>query len=172
MIKLVADVKRAVAAIRNLDSEVAKYPALAARLAQAHAYYVADDLTPTPSFGFSKIVGVQDANGPISGPTYVKNSKMLSGTDTERTLAQWFEEVRYGTPHYQTLFSSLTAWLGQYGKIPRQGSKQKLRLMVLKPQHRPKSMVSSASDQAWLDLLIAAAAKLPPQQRQQLRASL
>ena len=167
MTKIVQSADDAIAAIRVLNAELAKSPELAARLGQAHAYYVLDEDDPEPVFGFSKFVGYKK----LTAASYLQHYKDLTGINTEHALREWFEEVRYASPQYNSLLKKLSAWMERYGKRPRQGASQKLRLMVLKPQFRPTS-AAPASDRHLLDLLIAVAAQLSSHQRLELRAAL
>jgi hypothetical protein len=163
----VRTVDQAVSAIKKLNQELPGCPGLAARLGQAHAYYVLNEDDNQPIFGFSKFVGYQN----LTGESYLREYKKLTGINTEHALAEWFEEVRYGSPQYRILLDKLSDWMASYGKRPRQGASQKLRLMVLKPEFRAEAEPSS-DDRDLLNLLIAVAGQLPLQQRLELRAAL
>ncbi len=167
MTTIAQSAKDAICAIRTLDQELRGSPELAARLGQAHAYYVLDENEEEPMFGFSKFVGYKG----LTARSYLRDAKTLTGINTEHALAAWFEEVRYGSPLYKRLLEKLTEWMGQYGKRPRQGSQQKLRLMVLKPEYREDTGPPEA-DRRLLELLMAVADLLPGNQRLELRAAL
>lgn len=168
MTKIVQSAADAVAAIIALNEEIEKSPELASRLGQAHAYYVINEQDDNPLFGFSKFVGYKG----LSAETYLRDAKeKLTGINTEHALAEWFEEVRYGTSHYNQLLDKLTLWLARFGKRPRQGKSQKLRLMVLKPEYRSDQSAEPANDDL-LKLLIAVADHLTVAQRLELRNAL
>lgn len=166
MPKLVQSADEAVAAIRTLNSEIADHPELAARLGQAHAFYVIEDKGRRPLFGFSKFVGYAG----LTGPGYLDAYKELDGRNTEHALSTWFEEVRYGSPEYQRLLGHLADWMAQYGKHPRNGRAQKTRIMVLRPGLI--TALPGADDRRLLDLLFAVSDLLPAHQRHELRARL
>jgi hypothetical protein len=166
MTSIVQSADEAVQAIRVLNQELPRSAELAARLGQAHAYYVLNE-DEEPLFGFSKFVGYKG----LTAESYLRNYRDLTGINTEHALAAWFEEVRHGSPQYNLLINKLSVWMGQYGKRPRQGASQKVRLMVLKPQFR-KDAISSDEDRSLLKLLIAVAGQLPTHQRLELRAAL
>lgn len=157
----------AVSAIRVFNNELKASPALAARLGQAHAFYVLDEDQDEPMFGFSKFVGYKG----LTAPTYLRDAKNLTGINTEHALAAWFEEVRCGSPLYDRLLTKLTDWMARYGKRPRSGEQQKLRLMILKPEYREDDGPAE-DDRKLLELLIAVADLLPSRQRLELRAAL
>lgn len=167
MTKIAQSADDAISAIKALNQELRASPELAARLGQAHAYYVLDEDRDEPMFGFSKFVGYKG----LTAPTYLRDAKNLTGINTEHALAGWFEEVRYGSPLYKHLLTKLTDWMGQYGKRPREGKQQKLRLMVLKPECRGDNPPAE-DDRKLLELLIAVADLLPGYQRLELRAAL
>ena len=157
----------AVAGIKALNSELPKSADLAARLGQAHAFYVIDEDDKEPLFGFSKFVGYQS----LTAETYLRDYKELTGINTEHALSQWFDEVPYNSVLYKALFSKLCAWMAEYGKRPRQGNSQKLRLMILKPECRYQ--YSRPDDRRdLLNLLIAVANQLPSALRMELKATL
>tara|TARA_R110002072_G_scaffold301584_1_gene481644 strand:- start:307 stop:807 length:501 start_codon:yes stop_codon:yes gene_type:complete len=166
MPKLVSKLDSVVAGIKTLNKHVSNNRELANRLGHAHAFYVLEEGSKS-LFGFSKFVGYEN----MSPETYLRDYKQLDGRNTELRLSTWFEEVRYGSPAYEELRENLTDWLAQYGKRPREGKNQKVRLMVLRPEFRmlkgePKE------DRRLLDLMLAVADILPADQRHELRAAL
>ena len=164
---LVTSPQKAVEAIRTLNGILPSEPNLADRLGQVHAFYVIDGDDAEPLFGFSKFVGYDD----LSAEYYLRNYKNLNGRNTEHALSKWFEELRFGSPAYNAMYGKLSAWLGQYGKKPREGNSQKARLMVLRSEFRePKT--SEEHDRKLLDLLKAVVELLPVDQRHELRAVL
>ena len=167
MAQIVQSPDEAMQAIRLLNQELPHSPELAGRLGQAHAYYVLDEDSREPLFGFSKFVGYKA----LTAKSYLRDYKNLTGINTEHALSAWFEEVRHGSSQYNELIQKLSTWMGQYGKRPRQGASQKLRLMVLKPQFRTP-VAASDGDRDLLKLLIAVAGQLPTHQRLELRAAL
>lgn len=167
MSRLVGNVADALAGIRKLNDWVSEYPDLAERLGQAHAYYVLEQPDDEPLFGFSKFVGYLD----MTPERYLRDYKKLDGRNTEFALSHWFEEVKPGSPTYKALHAKLSDWLAEYGKRPRGGSSQQVRLMVLRPEFREPDQ-SRAEDRRLLDLLIAVADTLPASQRHELRAAL
>ena len=120
-----------------------------------------------PLFGFSKFVGYDG----LSPEEYLNDYKSLDGRNTEIALEKWFEELRYGSPAYVKLFKQLTEWLEHYGKRPRSGETQKVRLMVVRPEFRDVDP-SKGEDRRLLDLMITVADMLPHSQRHELRAAL
>jgi len=166
MPNLVNKLDSALDAIRKLNENLHEYPELADRLGQAHAFYVLED-GGKPLFGFSKFVGYEG----LTPEAYLRDYKSLDGRNTEHALSKWFEELRFGTPAYEELFTQLTDWLAEFGKCPRGGASQKVRLMVLRPEFR-KSTSKADEDRRLLDLLLAVADLLPANQRLELRAAL
>ena len=150
--------------IRRLAPEFEQNPRFAGRLGQAHAFYVDDRNPDRPLFGFSKAVGYVG----LDAKTYLKNAKVLDGRNTEWILKDFFDEVRPGSPDYRRLHGQLSDWLAMFGKTPRKG----VRLMVVKPEHRPRNAADPDADRRLLDLMIAVADLLPTDQRHELRARL
>lgn len=167
MFKLVTTLDAALAGITRLNDSLDKHPELADRLGQAHAYYVLEGSDEEPLFGFSKFVGYEQ----MTAEMYLRDYKILDGRNTEHALSKWFEEVRPGSPAYKELFAQLSDWLAQYGKRPRGGKSQQVRLMVVRPEFRGRSETAK-EDRRLLDLLIAVADSLPTNQRHELRAAL
>ena len=166
MRKLVNSLEAVVAGIEHLNSELPNYPRLADRLGQAHAFYVLERDGREPKFGFSKFVGYDSLH-----PTdYLRDYKALDGRNTEHALKPWFEEVTPGTTAYKRLFDKLSDWLASYGKKPRGGSQQQVRIMVVRPEMRSPSAISE--DRRLLELLVAVADLLPTKQRLELRSAL
>jgi hypothetical protein len=166
MPNLVTRLDSALDAIRTLNENLHQHSELADRLGQAHAFYVLDD-GDKPLFGFSKFVGYEG----LTPEDYLRDYKSLDGRNTEHALSKWFEELRFGTPAYEELFEQLTDWLAEFGKRPRGGESQKVRLMVLRPEHR-KTISQADEDRRLLDLMLAVADLLPSNQRLELRAAL
>ncbi len=164
MPKLVSNHEQVLKAIRLLNQSLEIDPILADRLGQAHAFYVDYDDGGEPLFGFSKFVGYAD----LSPQAYIRQYKSLDGRNTEHALAPWFDEVSPGSKLYAELYGKLASWMGRYGKRPRGGKTQHLRIMVVKPEY--KSPAREADDRALLDLLIKVVGMLPTHQRQELRA--
>ena len=154
-------------AIKNLNDNLPNHPDLAERLGQAHAYYILERENEKPLFGFSKFVGYKG----LSPEEYLSDYKSLDGRNTEHALAPWFEELKHGSPAYKKFFEELTEWLAHYGKRPRGGEKQKVRLMVLRPEFCDTDR-SEKEDRKLLDLMISVADLLPASQRHELRAAL
>lgn len=167
MTDLVTTVTDALKAIRHLNESLPNHTELAERLGQAHAYYILERENEKPLFGFSKFVGYAG----LSPEKYLKEYKSLDGRNTEHALAPWFEELKHGSPTYQKFFEELTEWLAHYGKRPRGGEKQKVRLMVLRPEFSETGN-SGKEDRRLLDLIISVADLLPARQRHELRAAL
>lgn len=167
MVALVSSLEDVVDAIKALNLALPDTPGLASRLGQAHAFYVIDDDGPNPQFGFSKFVGYRN----LPPAKYLKDYKALDGRNTEFALSEWFDEVREGSPLYRDLFAKLSNWMASYGKRPRGGSKQKLRIMILRPEYRGDDS-SLPNDRKLLELLIAVADMLPGAQRLELRSTL
>jgi len=167
MRNLVCDLQSVLASIVRLNNSLPNHPELAERLGQAHAFYVLEKDDGEPLFGFSKFVGYDT----LSPEEYLSEYKSLDGRNTEHALAKWFEELRYGSPVYEALFEKLAEWMAQYGKRPREGETQKVRLMVIRPEYRNVSS-SRDEDRRLLDLMIAVADMLPLKQRHELRAAL
>jgi hypothetical protein len=167
MSKLVTNLDSAVAGIEGMDGALKECPDLAERLGQAHAFYVHERPNGELRFGFSKFVGYQD----MTPERYLRDYKELDGRNTEHALSTWFEEVRPQSRAYRELFDRLSDWLAGYGKRPRGGTSQQVRLMVVRPEYR-ESTDETTDDRKLLDLLIAVADTLPTRQRHELRASL
>lgn len=165
--KLVSSLDNARKAIVRLNRELPDYPELADRLGLAHAFYALENGGDVPLFGFSKFVGY-DA---LTPKAYLKNSSELDGRNTEHALKTWFEEVTPDTPEYRRLYDHLETWLATYGKRPRNGKNQKVRIMVVKPEFR-EDADAAREDRRLLDLMLAVADLLPATQRHQLRAAL
>lgn len=168
MFKLARTHTEVLEAIRLLNSEIKNYPDLASRLGQAHAYYVAEEEIDKPMFGFSKFVGYSK----MTPKQYLENYKALNGLNTEHALSEWFEEIKLNSPHYNLMYAKLSDWLDQFGKKPRRGLNQQVRLMVLKPNLRENQRYATTDDDALLALLIKVAERLPLKQRLQLREAL
>lgn len=166
MEKLVGSLEAALAGIEQLNRELPHYPELVDRLGQAHAFYVLEREGCEPLFGFSKKVGYER----LPAEKYLRDYKQLDGRNTEHALKPWFEEVTPGTGAYKSLFDKLSDWLASFGKTPRAGSQQQVRIMVVRPELRNSQL--QAEDRRLLDLLIAVADMLPTPQRLQLRSTL
>ncbi|KZE33145.1 hypothetical protein IMF23_04570 [Chelatococcus daeguensis] len=166
MPNLVTRLDSALDAIRALNENLHQHPELADRLGQAHAFYVLED-GDKPLFGFSKFVGYEG----LTAEGYLRDYKSLDGRNTEHALSKWFEELRFGTPAYEELFEQLTDWLSEFGKRPRGGDSQKVRLMVLRPEYRETNSQTD-EDRRLLELMLAVADLLPAKQRLELRAAL
>lgn len=164
--KLVTKFEDVISAIKTLNDSLDSNPELVGRLGQAHAYYAVDDDRGQTSFGFSKFVGYAG----LSARSYLANYKELDGRKTEDALRAWFEELRYGSPAYEAKFDELHDWLAQFGKKPRGGGQQKIRIMVLKPDYH--ATILTGDDRKLLELLVAVADTLPIHQRHELRAAL
>lgn len=167
MAKLVQNLDAVIAAIIHLNDTVAENALLADRLAQAHAFYVYEPELEKPIFGFSKFVGYEN----LTPATYLAKYKKLDGRNTEHVLSRWFEEVTEGSPTYEDLYEKLSTWLGQFDKRPRGGQKQKVRIMVIRPEFRDTNS-AKGEDRRLLELLVAVADKLPVTQRLELRSAL
>lgn len=166
MLKLATDIDTIITNIERLSREIGDFPELSDRLGTVHAFYVLDEDALEPKFGFSKFVGYQAVTPRI----YIDNHKKMSGTVTEKALAPFFDEVTPETAAYRELFTKLTDWLGSFGKRPRTGNVQKVRLMVVRPEYRATK--NGSETRKLLDLLIAVADMLPAAQRHELRAAL
>lgn len=166
MPNLVTSLDSALAAIKTLNGSLHEHPELAARLGQAHAFYVLE-AEDGPSFGFSKFVGYDG----LTPDEYLRNYKTLDGRDTEHALSKWFEELRFGSPAYEDLLQELSEWLATFGKRPRGGESQKVRLMVVRPEFR-EAASDKGEDRRLLQLMLAVADMLPINQRLELRAAL
>lgn len=153
-------------AIKTLNVSLPEYPELADRLGQAHAFYVLEE-EGGPLFGFSKFVGYEG----LTPDDYLRDYKSLDGRNTEHALSKWFDELRFGSPAYEDLFEKLTIWLAEFGKRPRGGDAQKVRLMVLRSEFREPTS-SAEEDRRLLELMLAVADILPANQRHELRAAL
>lgn len=165
--KLARDLETVLDAIRQLNSELPNHPELADRLGLVHAFYVLEEENQEPLFGFSKFVGYEN----LTAKKYLNIYNDLNGLNTEHSLKTWFDEVKKGTPQYDRLYSALESWLGQFGKRPRGGDTQKVRIMIVKPELRePRSM--AGEDRRLLSLMIAVADLLSAAQRVELRAAL
>ena len=116
--------------------------------------------------GFSKFVGYDS----LPPPEYLLHYKKLDGRNTEHALKPWFEEVTPGTSAYKRLFDKLSDWLASYGKKPRAGAQQQVRIMVVRPDLRSPPAISE--DRRLLKLLVAVADLLPTTQRLELRSAL
>lgn len=167
MAMLVGSLNEVAKGIETLNDSLPHHPLLADRLSQAHAYYVIDGPDREPLFGFSKFVGYAG----MTAPEYLANYKKLDGRNTENVLVKWFEELKYGSSNYNALRVKLDGWLQQYGQRPREGAKQKVRIMVLRPEFLDE-LHPSSQDRKLLELLMAVADQLPISQRHELRASL
>ena len=165
--KLAQSLDSVLAAIRQLNADLDSHPALADRLGLAHAFYVLEPDGGSPLFGFSKFVGYEK----LSAEQYLNNYGELNGRNTEHALKPWFDEVRPSTPEYARLYSELEAWLEQYGKRPRGGEAQKVRIMVVRPELR-EARSGKSEDRRLLELMLAVADLLPVTQRHELRAAL
>jgi hypothetical protein len=165
--KLVTSLEEAVAGITSLQDALDEQPALADRLGQAHAYYVLEKSGGKVLFGFSKYVGYAN----MTPSAYMRDYKALDGRNTEHALSKWFEEVRPGSVGYHKLFQKLSDWLAHYGKRPRSGKSQQVRIMTVRPEFRQRTNAKS-EDRNLLNLLIAVAESLPINQRHELRAAL
>lgn len=163
-VRSIADV---MAAMDQFQRDLPNSPGLAARLGQAHAYYVIPDEDGRNRFGFSKFLGYRS----LTAETYLKHYKELSGINTEHALKDWFDEVKPGSSSYRLLFSELAEWMAQFGKKPRGGESQYTRIMVIKPEYIQEAG-EARPDRRLLDLLIAVADLLSPAQRNELRAVL
>lgn len=166
MNKLVSSLQGAIDGIKRLNESVDSHPELAGRLGQAHAYYVLEH-GGKPMFGFSKFVGYED----MTPERYLRDYEILDGRNTEHALKTWFEEVHPGSSAYADLRASLTDWLSEYGKRPRGGKSQQVRLMVIRPEFQ-RNEGEATVDRKLLNLLIAVADMLPTSQRHELRAAL
>ncbi len=167
MYSLVTSPKHALDAIRLLNESLPNNPDLANRLNLAHAYYILERKGDTPIFGFSKFVGYKG----LSPENYLRDYNSLDGRNTEHALTDWFEEINHGSPAYQKYFTELVEWMAQYDKRPRTGKKQKVRLMVLRPEFSDADG-NENEERRLLDLMIAVSDLLPTNQRHELRSKL
>lgn len=165
--KLAKNLESVQRAIRHLNDCLESHPDLADRLGFAHAFYVLERDDDKPLFGFSKFVGYED----LSADEYLQNYHQLNGRNTEHVLDSWFEEVRIGSPAYQVLYDELREWMALYGKRPREGGKQQVRIMIVRSEFRD-DLAPNREDRRLLDLMLAVADLLPPGQRHELRAAL
>lgn len=165
--KLARSLDNVLASIQRLNDELDSHPELADRLGLAHAFYVLERDDRPPLFGFSKFVGYEN----LTPKQYLNNYNELDGRNTEHALKPWFDEVRIGSPEYRRLYADLEAWLEKYGKRPRGGDAQKVRLMVVRPEFR-EEQAEGQDDRRLLDLMLAVADLLPANQRHELRAAL
>ena len=165
--KLARNLDSVLDAIRRLNDELDRHPGLADRLGLAHAYYVLEPEGERPLFGFSKFVGYEG----LTPAQYLNSYSELDGRNTEHALKPWFDEVTAGTPEYNRLYAELESWLERYGKRPRGGAAQKVRIMVVRPEFRDPCDPHK-EDRRLLDLMLAVADLLPATQRHQLRAAL
>ncbi len=159
---LVTTAAEAIAAIHDLQNQLGRSPELAQRLGLVHAFYIDEIDEGRSFFGFSKYIGYKG----LDAATYLRDYKALDGLNTEKALDPFFEELRQGSPHYRIQHQRLTDWLATFGKTPRQG----VRLMVLRPEHRPQP--EAGTDRRLLDLVLAVADLLPTDQRHELRMRL
>jgi hypothetical protein len=83
------------------------------RLSAARAWYAAK-IDGEWKFGPSKFIGYTG----LDAHSYQVRDFPLDGRDTERTLAQWFVEVREGSELYDELWPKLTKFLAQFRKRP------------------------------------------------------
>jgi hypothetical protein len=163
MVELVNSLSDAFTNIEALQDELESLPELANRLGQAHAFYVMHHPTKGNLFGFSKRIGYD-----VTGEEYLRNYNNMTGINTEHHLKQWFSEVKFGTPQYSLLIDELTALLAKYGKTPRKGAHQSVRIMVPKPELN-ESQSEPEADRSLLELLFAVSDMLPLDQRLELR---
>ena len=167
MQNLVSSLDQALNAIRVLNVSLPSNPDLADRLGQAHAFYVLEENAKPALFGFSKFVGYEG----LTPAAYLRNYKQLDGRNTEHALSKWFEELRHGSPAYGKLFNELASWMAQFGKRPREGKRQKVRLMVVRQEFRDPESANNG-DRRLLELMLAVADMLPIEQRHELRSKL
>lgn len=167
MNKLVRNLEDALNGIETLNSILPKSPELADRLGFAHAFYILEEKGDPPLFGFSKFIGYKN----LDADAYLNNYKKLDGRNTEHALDEWFEELRYDSPAYRDMFAELKDWMATFDKKPRGGERQKVRLMVVRPEFREEE-ASVEENRHLLNLMIAVADMLPATQRLELRASL
>jgi len=118
-------------AIERLNEGLPNYPALAARLGMARAYYVSNRKDKKPLFGFSRFVGHEG----MTPKKYIEEYGSRKDRNTEHALSRWFEELRFGSEPYRVMHKDLAEWLAQYGKRPR----KKVRIMVLRPEFQETS---------------------------------
>ena len=161
--QLVTSASQALDAIRVLQKELKASAELASRLGQAHAFYILDDGSAEPLFGFSKFVGYVG----LDAEAYIAGAKERSGTNTEHALSAFFDEIPQGSKLFDDYFGKLCEWLARYGKTPRRN----VRLMALRPEHRAEP-APEGEDRRILELLLAVADLLPAHQRQEMRARL
>ncbi len=167
MAKLVCSFEEARSGIESLNESLPTNLLLADRLGQAHAFYTVPGKGGEVLFGFSKYVGYKD----MDPATYLRDYKALDGRNTEHALSPWFDEVRLGSPTYRDLHAKLTEWLAEYGKRPRTGKSQHVRIMVAKPDAAANASAAK-EDRRLLELLAAVADTLPISQRHELRSRL
>ena len=167
MQKLASNLANVLTSIKRLNDSLPNYPDLADRLGHAHAFYVFEQEDDKPLFGFSKFVGYDS----LTPEQYLTDYKSLDGRNTEQVLSRWFEELRHGSPTYEARFEQLSNWMAQFGKRPRSGGKQQVRLMTVRPEFQQK-VNPKIEDRRLLDLLMAVADTLSTNQRHILRGSL
>lgn len=154
-------------AIIRLNRCLDKHPELANRLGKAHAFYILEREGKKPKFGFSKFVGYEN----LTPQQYLDDYNKLDGRNTEHALSTWFDELKQNSPTYTEYYAHLVEWLAKYGKRPRGGESQQVRLMVLKSEYK-EPRLSNIEDRRLLDLMKEVANILPANQRHELRAAL
>ncbi len=122
--ELVTSLDGPLSAIRTLSDSLDSNPELAGRLGQAHAFYAIGEEGRKPLFGFSKFVGYEG----LTARGYLERYRTLDDRETERILAEW---------------------MAPYGKRPRGGPSQKIRIMVLRPEFRKRGGAGARTTGCW-----------------------
>jgi uncharacterized protein (DUF433 family) len=136
--RLVSSAEEAKANIARYQAEVPKAPALQEIMAYARAWYAIRNEAGGWSFAPGKFAGYvkNDAQA------YVVNRPVLDGRQTERALADWFEEVPSGTSLRHELDIDLRKFCARYGRTPNRLAR------VSVPAELLASQVNSRRDNA------------------------
>lgn len=163
MSQIVVNRPQAIENIRKFAAELQGSEGLQNRLAYARSWYAVENRDGSFSFGPSKFVGYQD----MTAHEYL-DDQPRNGRRTETQLQQWFQEVDEEDEMFDLLSGKLVALLGSYGKVPS----TKFRINVMKNSAEGMENRQAVAEKAVVDLIVAVAQTLSPENLSRLRKSI
>lgn len=164
MSQLVVAPHQAIENILGFHKDLAGSMELQDRLPYARAWYAYQDDLGAWHFGPSKFIGYKG----MTAQEYLDEDPR-DGRRTERQLRQWFSPLEPDSDVYHEVNDALIEFLNRYGKTPS----AKMRISITN-EHREKLLTEGAETipSTVVDMMLAVARMLPPEQRERLRRNL